>query len=91
MEERFSDHRISQDIYLGSVRLLRKLQDLSIICIMFGKAQKAMHTDCSDAYRCNCLVIIFVLGLSGYYYRANRQADKGEKIIEGSKEFRYTI
>lgn len=45
----------------------------------------------SAAIACNCLVIISVLGLSGYYYRANRQADEGKTIIEDSEEFRYTI
>ena len=57
------------------------------------KASEAMLT-CTDSeirHRCNCLVIIFVLGLSGSFYRANRLADKGKKIIEGSEEFRYTI
>lgn len=53
--------------------------------------KKAKHTNYPDPPRCNCLVIISVLGLSGYYHRANRQADKGEKILEGSEEFRYTI
>ncbi|KAI4260569.1 MAG: hypothetical protein L6R35_007433 [Caloplaca aegaea] len=45
----------------------------------------------SAAITCNCLVIIFVLGLSGYFLRANRLADKGKKIIEGSEGFRYTL
>ena len=49
-------------------------------------------TDSADLVdRCNCLVIVCVLGLSGYYYRANRKADKGLKILEGSESFRYTI
>lgn len=41
--------------------------------------------------RCNCLVIVFVLGLSGYFWRANRLADRGKRVIEGSVAFRYTI
>lgn len=45
----------------------------------------------SWVHRCNCLVIIFVLGLSGYFWRANKQADEGRKIIEGSESFRYTL
>lgn len=40
---------------------------------------------------CNCLVIVCVLGLSGYYMYANKQADKGKKVNEGSEAFRYTI
>ena len=44
-----------------------------------------------DKNSCNCLVILCVLGLSGYFWHANRKADKGEKIIEGSKDFRYTL
>ena len=56
------------------------------------KSKRGMLTVLIDfRYRCNCLVIISVLGLSGYFYRANRLADKGKKIIEGSEEFRYTI
>ncbi|KAL8726157.1 MAG: hypothetical protein Q9166_006874 [cf. Caloplaca sp. 2 TL-2023] len=43
------------------------------------------------AITCHCLVIVVVLGLSGYYMWANRQADKGEKVLEGSEAFRYTI
>lgn len=91
MEERFSDHRISQDIYQGLAPLLRESKAFTNIFIVSERVQEAKHTNCSDARRCNCLVIIFVLGLSGYYHRANRQADKGEKILEGSEEFRYTI
>lgn len=45
----------------------------------------------SGGYRCNFLLIVCVLGLSGYFLRANRQADKGERVIEGSESFRYTI
>lgn len=43
------------------------------------------------AIACNCLVIIFVLILSGFFIRANKKADRGEKVIEGSENFRYTI
>ncbi|KAI4233005.1 MAG: hypothetical protein L6R40_007211 [Gallowayella cf. fulva] len=45
----------------------------------------------SAAIACNFLLIVCVLGLSGYFLRANRQADKGERVIEGSESFRYTI
>ncbi|KAL8687948.1 MAG: hypothetical protein Q9224_005009 [Gallowayella concinna] len=45
----------------------------------------------SAAIACNCLIIVSVLGLSVKFIRANRQADKGERIIEGSESFRYTI
>lgn len=31
---------------------------------------------------CNCLVIVCVLGLSGKFVRANRQADRGKRIIK---------
>ncbi|KAL8789791.1 MAG: hypothetical protein Q9195_006683 [Heterodermia aff. obscurata] len=43
------------------------------------------------AIACNGLVILFVLGLSGYFWLKNRKADRGEIVIEGSKGFRYTI
>ncbi|CAL8574751.1 hypothetical protein XPA_000704 [Xanthoria parietina] len=45
----------------------------------------------SAAIACNCLVVICVLGLSGYYMYANKQADRGKKVLEGSEAFRYTI
>lgn len=90
MGERFSDRRISRDIYQGLARLLREFEGFSQTSPKEPK-KKAKHTNYPDPPRCNCLVIISVLGLSGYYHRANRQADKGEKILEGSEEFRYTI
>ncbi|KAI4232785.1 MAG: hypothetical protein LQ349_004789 [Xanthoria aureola] len=45
----------------------------------------------SAAIACNCLVVVCVLGLSGYYMYANKQADRGKKVLEGSEAFRYTI
>ncbi|KAL8686939.1 MAG: hypothetical protein Q9218_006756, partial [Villophora microphyllina] len=45
----------------------------------------------SAAIACNILIIVFVLGLSGYFARANRQAERGQRILEGSKKFRYTL
>ena len=39
---------------------------------------------------CNCLIIVSVLGPSGKFLRANRQAEKGTRIIRGSQSFRYT-
>ncbi|KAL8813286.1 MAG: hypothetical protein Q9223_007077, partial [Gallowayella weberi] len=41
----------------------------------------------SAAIACNVLVIVCVMGLSGYYMYANRLAEKGKKILEGSKTF----
>jgi len=46
---------------------------------------------CFMGGRCNCLVIVFVLALSGWFVHANRQAEKGRRVIEGSESFRYTI
>ena len=50
-----------------------------------------MEKSANNFVRCNCLVILFVLGLSGYFWRMNRKADRGKIVIEGSKSFRYTI
>ena len=50
-----------------------------------------MKNTADKPHSCNCLVILFVLGLSGYFWRTNRKADRGEIVIEGSKAFRYTI
>ncbi|CAF9932168.1 MAG: hypothetical protein HETSPECPRED_008285 [Heterodermia speciosa] len=43
------------------------------------------------AIACNALVILSVLALSGSFWLANRKADRGEIVIEGSRTFRYTI
>lgn len=40
---------------------------------------------------CNFLVIILVVVNSIYFRRENRKADRGEKILEGDPNFRYTI
>ncbi|KAL8657956.1 MAG: hypothetical protein Q9202_007640 [Teloschistes flavicans] len=45
----------------------------------------------AGAIACNVLIIFCVLGQSAYFYRANKQADRGQRILEGSKGFRYTI
>ncbi|KAL3454967.1 major facilitator superfamily domain-containing protein [Aspergillus heterothallicus] len=37
------------------------------------------------------LLLIVVSMMSAYFWYSNRQADRGEKIIEGSPDFRYTI
>ncbi|KAL5356278.1 major facilitator superfamily domain-containing protein [Aspergillus floccosus] len=37
------------------------------------------------------LVILLVMALSAYFYFANRRADRGLKVLEGSPEFRYTF
>ncbi|KAJ0416322.1 major facilitator superfamily domain-containing protein [Aspergillus carlsbadensis] len=43
------------------------------------------------AMACQFLLLIVVSALSAYFWWANRKADRGEKIIEGSPDFRYTI
>ncbi|KAL2848419.1 major facilitator superfamily domain-containing protein [Aspergillus pseudoustus] len=43
------------------------------------------------AMACQFLLLIVVSSMSAYFWWSNRQADRGEKIIEGSPDFRYTI
>ncbi|GKZ21372.1 hypothetical protein AbraIFM66951_006234 [Aspergillus brasiliensis] len=40
---------------------------------------------------CNLVTMITVAALSVWFRYANKQADRGERIIEGSSDFRYTI
>jgi len=40
---------------------------------------------------CNILIIIIVIVNSVYFRRENKKADRGEKILEGDPNFRYTI
>jgi hypothetical protein len=40
---------------------------------------------------CNLLVIILVGINTVYFQRENRKADRGEKVLEGNPNFRYTI
>ena len=39
----------------------------------------------------NCLVLNLVIVNSIYFRRESRKADRGEKILEGDANFRYTI
>ena len=41
--------------------------------------------------RCNLLTLLTVAALSLWFRYANNQADRGERILEGSPDFRYTI
>ena len=41
--------------------------------------------------RCLLLLVLLVCLLSVHFWASNRKVDRGEKIIEGSHEFRYTI
>ncbi|RMJ21380.1 phthalate transporter [Aspergillus sp. HF37] len=43
------------------------------------------------AIACNILIIIIVGCLSLWFHYCNKQADRGERVIEESPEFRYTI
>ena len=40
---------------------------------------------------CNILVVILVVVNSIYFRRENKKADRGEKVLEGDPNFRYTI
>ncbi|KAL3264984.1 hypothetical protein ABHI18_000261 [Aspergillus niger] len=40
---------------------------------------------------CNLVTMITVAALSVWFRYANKQADRGERVIEGSSDFRYTI
>jgi len=40
---------------------------------------------------CNILIIIIVVVNSIYFRMENKKADRGEKILEGDPNFRYTI
>lgn len=42
-------------------------------------------------FRCQLLLITIVGLLSIHFWISNRKADRGEKIIEGSATFRYTL
>lgn len=41
--------------------------------------------------RCNVLIVIIVGVLSLWFWFCNRQAEKGERVIEEEPSFRYTI
>ncbi|KAF9889375.1 hypothetical protein FE257_007485 [Aspergillus nanangensis] len=43
------------------------------------------------AIACQLLIIVVVGLLSVYFWISNRKADRGEKILEGSPDFRYTL
>ncbi|KKK26403.1 phthalate transporter [Aspergillus rambellii] len=43
------------------------------------------------AIACNLLLMLIVGLLSWWFWHSNQKADRGEKEIEGSSEFRYTI
>ncbi|KAJ0413500.1 major facilitator superfamily domain-containing protein [Aspergillus carlsbadensis] len=43
------------------------------------------------AIACQLLLIVVVALLSVYFWISNRKADRGEKVIEGSPGFRYTL
>lgn len=40
---------------------------------------------------CNVLIMIIVTINCIYFKRENRKADRGEKVLEGDPNFRYTI
>lgn len=40
---------------------------------------------------CNILILIIVAAMSVWFRICNKQADRGQRIIEGSADFRYTI
>ena len=40
---------------------------------------------------CQALIIIIVVANTIYFRMENRKADRGEKILEGSADFRYTL
>ncbi|KAL4905041.1 hypothetical protein BDW74DRAFT_185179 [Aspergillus multicolor] len=40
---------------------------------------------------CQLCLLVVVGALSFYFWRCNQKADRGEKIIEGSPDFRYTL
>ncbi|KAL4862340.1 hypothetical protein BDV12DRAFT_45709 [Aspergillus spectabilis] len=43
------------------------------------------------AIACQLCLLIVVAAMSAYFWICNRKADRGELIIEGSADFRYTI
>ncbi|KAL4895274.1 major facilitator superfamily domain-containing protein [Aspergillus ambiguus] len=43
------------------------------------------------AIACQLLVLVVVALLSIHFWTSNRKADRGEKVIMGSEEFRYTL
>lgn len=43
------------------------------------------------AIGCTALLIVTLGLMSGYFYRCNKKADRGEMIIEGLEGFRYTL
>jgi hypothetical protein len=60
-------------------RLLRKWQHANI--------SLPNTEDC----RANILILILVALLSLWFRHCNKQANRGERVIEGSEIFRYTI
>ncbi|KEY80023.1 phthalate transporter [Aspergillus fumigatus] len=40
---------------------------------------------------CNLLILVIVAAMSVWFRICNKQADRGQRIIEGSADFRYTI
>ena len=40
---------------------------------------------------CQALIIIIVVANTIYFRMENKKADRGEKILEGSADFRYTL
>ncbi|KAM0121424.1 hypothetical protein ACP6JC_001847 [Aspergillus fumigatus] len=40
---------------------------------------------------CNILILVIVAAMSVWFRICNKQADRGQRIIEGSADFRYTI
>ena len=89
MEGPFSGRRMRRDIFQGSVRRSRE----SPFSSLTRTSGNGIFADgfVFDNNSCNCLVVVCVLGLSGYYMYANKQADRGKKVLEGSEAFRYTI
>jgi hypothetical protein len=45
----------------------------------------------TDDPRANILILILVALLTLWFRHCNKQADRRERVIEGSGEFRYTI
>jgi hypothetical protein len=40
---------------------------------------------------CNVLVIVITIVLTLYFRRCNRQADRGERVLNDDPAFRFTI
>lgn len=45
----------------------------------------------TDDRRANILILILVALLTLWFRHCNKQANRGERVIEGSELFRYTI